>query len=220
MEQLRALWRSWRKDEQWTIVLCCLVLAGLGGVAYSRQRNTMPLPPLFEEARADNSLATPQSAKDPALKTIMVHVVGAVKQPGVVTLPATARVVEAVERAGGAAPDSDVHAINLAAVLKDGQQIVVPLRRKAPPVVSAVAAVEPPRATAAKPDRPKVLGPVNVNTASAEELDALPGIGPALAGRIIAHRAQKGRFETIEDLDAVSGIGPKKLEELRQFVRF
>ena len=134
---------------------------------------------------------------------IVVHVVGAVRHPGVYRLPAGSRTRDAVRRAGGAGRHADLGGVNLATRLADGEQVRVPQR--APPAVAVTgqdAADEPPAI-------------VHLNSASAEQLDALDGIGPALAQRIVDYRASHGGFGSIDELDEVSGIGPVRLESLR-----
>jgi competence protein ComEA len=151
---------------------------------------------------------------------VVVHVVGAVAAPGVQRLPTGSRVVDAVEAAGGAAPDADLSRVNLAAVLADGQQVVVLRPGEAPP---AVIGAGPSGGTGAADDASGAAGagngaPVDVNRASAAELEELPGVGPATAEAIIAHREQSGPFATVDDLLDVRGIGEAKLEQLRHRV--
>lgn len=138
---------------------------------------------------------------------VVVHVAGAVANPGVYRLPADRRVIDAVQVAGGLAPDAQADAINLAAPLVDGERIYVP--RVGEPV--APAAAQP--ATSAPP-----AGPVDINRATADELDELPGIGPSTAAAIVAHRDQHGPFASVDDLADVRGIGPAKVEALRGLV--
>ena len=152
----------------------------------------------------------------------VVHVDGAVEKPGVYELPPNSRVNDAIEKAV-ALPEADLSALNLAALLKDGQKLVVARRVEQPlvdttnntsvPVQSTPSKVVPKPIQAVQPN-----GLVNINTASATELDSLPGIGPALAQRIIQHREANGPFATIEDLKNVSGIGDKKFADLEHKV--
>jgi len=135
---------------------------------------------------------------------VYVHVAGAVRTPGLYLLPAGARVVDAVAAAGGFSEDADRDAVNLARTLDDGEQLPVPREGEAAP---AGAAAPPP-----------ADGRVDLNTADAALLEALPRIGPALAERIIAWREDNGGFTSIEDLLAVPGIGDKMLESLRDLV--
>ena len=142
----------------------------------------------------------------------VVHVAGAVRHPGVYRLTAGARVQDAVRRAGGPTGKADVNAINLAAVLQDGVQVVVPARGPAGVVATPIAGDA--SAGVAAP-----TAPVNLNTATAEQLDTLDGVGPATAQKILEYRQQHGGFRTVEDLAQVPGIGPKKLAALRSKVQ-
>lgn len=132
----------------------------------------------------------------------VVHVTGAVESPGLYELPAGARVADAIAAAGGMGADAEESALNLAAPVGDGTQIYVPIIGESPPAAAA--------------GSPAAGGLVNINSAGSAELESLPGIGPALAGRIIAHREANGPFSAVEDLDAVSGIGPAILSQLAE----
>ena len=148
--------------------------------------------------------ATPTtSTSSPVSSTITVHVAGLVSRPGLVELPEGSRVADAVAAAGGLLPGARADLINLAAALIDGQQIVVPGPDGDPPA----AAGETPE------------GKVHLNLATAAELDALPGVGPVIAERIVSYREENGPFQSIEDLLDVPGIGEAKLAELRDHVQ-
>lgn len=134
----------------------------------------------------------------------VVDVSGEVRRPGVYKLPPGARVQDAVRRAGGALRHADLQAVNLAAKVADGVQIVVP-RTGAGGGAGAAAA-----GSGSAP-----VGPVNLNTATAEQLDTLDGVGPATAAKILAYRQQHGGFSSVSQLDQIPGIGPKKLAALR-----
>lgn len=129
---------------------------------------------------------------------LVVDVTGAVREPGVYRMPAGSRVNDAVKRAGGAAPGAQLEAINLAARLADGQQVVVPDRSVGG---AAVGAAEE--------------GPISLGTATVEQLDEIEGIGPVTAGAIIEFRDEHGGLSSIEQLDQVSGIGPATMDALR-----
>jgi competence protein ComEA len=146
---------------------------------------------------------------------VVVHVAGAVAVPGVQRLPTGARVVDAVDAAGGALPDADLARINLAAPLTDGQQVYV-LRQGevAPPVPAGPQA----GGSAGTSGSDAGGGLVDINRASADQLDELPGVGPATAEAIIAHRDQHGPFGSVDELIDVRGIGEAKLEQLRDLV--
>jgi|SRR5215218_4279982 len=145
-----------------------------------------------------------------------VHVAGAVRRPGVYRLPAGARVQDAVRRAGGARARADVNAINLAAKVADGQQVVVPVRAPRGAAAAGGAAATG-AAGAGAPGA--AAGPVSLNSATAEQLDTLDGVGPATARKIIDWRTEHGGFRSVADLAQVPGIGPKKLAALREQVQ-
>lgn len=139
---------------------------------------------------------------------IQVHIAGAVERPGVYQLPAGARVNEALKLAG-ILPEADPHALNLAAPLSDGQQIIVPRVGEEGKIITQGPAGS---------GMGKLQGKININTAGPEELDTLPGIGPSLAQRIIEYRQQHGPFRSIEDLQNVPGIGDKRWETLKDLI--
>lgn len=146
---------------------------------------------------------------------ILVHVVGAVNNPGVFLLSEGSRIYQAVDAAGGALPTAQLAALNLAAPVSDGLQIVVLTQDQAaqPHNVPGVGASATEEAARSGPE-----GPLNINAATAADLDDLPGIGPVLADRIVAWRTDHGPYPSIDALDAVSGIGAKLLENLRSLV--
>ena len=131
---------------------------------------------------------------------IVVHVAGAVRIPGVYTLPARARVFNALEAAGGVLATADQHALNLAEPLYDGRRITVPYLGEQ------------------REDSGESNGKVNINLASPIELDQLPGIGPTKAAAIVAYREKNGPFKALEDLANVTGIGPNTVETLREYL--
>ena len=155
----------------------------------------------------------PTPVPDPA--RIVVDVVGAVVRPGLHELPATGRVADAVEAAGGLTADADRLRLNLAEPLSDGSRLWVPAvgESTGPEVVP----ITPGLVDGARAGASAAAGgaPLNVNTASAAELEDLPGIGPALATAIVEHRQRSGPFSTVDELVEVSGIGPAKLEQIR-----
>lgn len=263
-----------------------LIAGGLGiavavvGVVLARRSG----PASSERVVVQNAApATVGSSPAQSSGAVAVHVVGGVRSPGVYTLPAGARVGDAVDAAGGVLPSVRPEWVNLAAPLEDGQQVYVPVTAAAPavsPVVSPVIVPDPsvpgataqtaappasevvtapagpgparpsrtvsrPESTPARADqsavpakaagetvRPKATSskatpthrgirfPVNVNSASEIELDALPHIGPALAARIIQHRNAEGPFRNLEELGRVKGIGTKTLSDLAPYVAF
>ncbi len=155
------------------------------------------------------------------LAEVVVHVAGAVLAPGVYRLPPGARVVDAVSAAGGVGPGAQPGVVNLAAPLRDGDRIYVP--GAADPTVAVPAGVTPaPSGSGADGGAGgaggAVAGPVDLNSATVEQLDELPGVGPATAQAIVDHRDRNGPFVSVDALGDVRGIGPTKLEALRPLV--
>jgi competence protein ComEA len=158
------------------------------------------------EARAPAPIHVARSTAPPKPAQLYVDVVGAVRRPGLYRLDRGARVAEAVQRAGGVARGADLELVNLAALVADGEQVVVPRRGAA-----GVAA-----AGGGAPSAP--VGPVHLNGATLEQLDGLPGVGPVTAQKILDYRTKHGGFDSVDELDAVSGIGPARLADLRPLV--
>ena len=178
-----------------------IIVLVLGGRALLQDHGSAEAP-AGGSGPASAGAADPISAA-PAPSLLVVDVTGAVRRPGVYRLPAGARVEQAVRRAGGTTRKADAAAVNLAAKLADGQQVVVPARTPAAVGVPSAAVSSAP------------TGPVSLNSATAEQLDQLDGVGPATAAKIIAWRTANGGFASVDDLGQVAGIGPKKLEALR-----
>ncbi len=151
-------------------------------------------------AGAEGSFAVKPGGGD-----VVVHVAGAVREPGVYRLPAGSRVADAVERAGGANGAAAVEGINLAARLADGQQIIVPARAESPVGV----------ASGSGSGTSAADGPISLGTATVEQLDTIEGIGPVTAQEIIDFRDEHGGLSSVEDLDQISGIGPATMDALR-----
>jgi len=157
---------------------------------------------------AASARAATTGEEAPPVSDVVVHVVGAVAAPGLVTVPQGARVADALTAAGDATPDADLAGVNLAREVVDGEQIVVPR-----PGEAVAAAPQPP------PGGGPAAGPLDLNTADETALDGLPGIGPVLAARIVEWREANGRFTSVEELGEVSGIGDALLGTLRDQVR-
>jgi competence protein ComEA len=181
------------------VVALTLVVALLGGAGMWYVRGLSP--PVPVAADRVNEASAPSPSPSPAL--LIVHVAGWVRSPGVYKLNEGDRVIDALELAGGARRGADLSALNLAAVLTDAQQVLVPKRGEAVAAAGSGAVTSP---------------IVNLNTATLDELDTLPGIGEVLAQRILDHRQEHGPFAAVEDLLEVSGIGEKRLEDVRDKV--
>ncbi|MEZ0480530.1 helix-hairpin-helix domain-containing protein [Planococcus sp. SSTMD024] len=163
----------------------------------------------LDELTSETITQAPPPETDPAVPTsVMIDVKGAVKNEGLYELPAGSRINDAIEAAGGFLPEADSRSINLAVIVLDESSVYVP--KQGEESVEQVAAVP---AGSAEP------GLINLNTASEDELTELPGIGPAKAAAIVAHRTENGPFKSTEQLTDVTGIGEKSFEQLKELVR-
>jgi competence protein ComEA len=176
-------------------VVLVLVLA-LGGRLLLRPKPAVVPAPVRVEASARARAA-------PAAK-LFVYVVGAVRRPGLYQLRDGSRIADALSRAGGSTRKAQLELVNLAARVADGEQIVVPRRGSRGAVAVGIGSGAAPS------------GPVHLNTATLEQLDSLPGVGPVTAQKILDYRQEHGSFSSVDELDAVPGIGPARLEQLRE----
>jgi len=185
------------------VALLLLVVAAMAFVGHRAMRDDAAPPPVA---------APPITVKDAADGNsgarVTVHVAGAVRSPGLYRLRSGARIDEAITRAGGPSRRADLAALNLAAKAEDGRQVLVPERVRA-----GVATT-----TAASGAGAAADAPINLNTATLDQLDTLDGVGPATAQKIIDHREANGGFSAVEELDQVPGIGEKRLAALRDQV--
>ena len=177
-----------------------------GSVATSRPDAGVSMP-----ASGTTSAAT---ASQPALSAFLtVQVAGQVRHPGVFRLPSGDRAIDAVTAAGGLMPGADQAGVNLAAKCTDGEQIIVPLKGAASAPTGSTGS-----GASASGGSASAGAKVDLNTATVEQLDALPGIGPATAKKIVDDRTQNGPFHSVDDLQRISGIGPKKVDSLKDLV--
>lgn len=153
----------------------------------------------------------------PTKSPIAVHVVGAVPRPGLYEFAEGARVQDAIDAAGGQLSSADTSSINLAALLEDGQQLVIPYKAGEEPSNEEAQVPVLPGAEETE-ETPVNSDLLNINTASVEELDDLPGIGPTIAQRIVDYRDENGPFDAIEDIMNVSGIGPSTYDQIKDLI--
>lgn len=190
--------------KQRIAALVLLIFLGIGGILIFVSRNSRYVETYTDPATTDR---------------IYVHVCGAVAKPGVISLPPATRKLEIVKLAGGVLPDADPGAINLAEFALDGEQIYIP--KKGEDIRHSKTRKTAPRKTSL-PKTPvsqnSVHWPLDLNTATATDLEKVPGIGPGLAAKIIQYRTGAGRFQNYEDLQKIAGIGKAKLEKFRPYL--
>jgi competence protein ComEA len=212
-ERLRERVRSLERRELVGLVLVGALIIGGAALWYVR---SLPSPVRIDAGSPLSGPASPATLPSPSAQVssgpIVVYVSGLVRYPGVYQFHLGDRVVDAIRRAGGARDKADMTSLNLAELLSDGEQIIVAAKGPAPGLGGSVVTggvenggVDP-------------GGLVNLNTATLDELETLPGIGPALGQRIIDYREQNGPFQSVDDLLNVSGIGEKRLADLRSKV--
>ena len=208
-------------ESQHRKIIIVLVVVMLAGGGYWMLKHFHPAlflgePDFVVETEAAPPPSTPPSTAPKS--EIVVHVMGAVKSPGVYHLSTDARIHEAIEKAGGKTDQADIHSLNLAAKIRDGEQIYVPEIRKIPDVEQTIPTSTSSAASPQPYPRPSASSDgsrININTATAKELQTLRGIGPTMAQRIVEYRQTSGRFTTVEELTNVKGIGEKTLEKIR-----
>lgn len=222
-------WAEWRRDPR-LLTVALILIALAAGAWWLRLSNADPSgasPRTGASSNANASAtteATPSSlgATTTSSAAYVVDVVGAVRKPGVVSLPGSARVVDAVNAAGGALPSADLDRINLAAHLVDGMRIAVPHRGA--PADPAAPTNDPGGGPAGPSDpsgssgAPTSSTPLDLNSATEPQLETLPGIGPSLAQAILTEREHEGGFHSVDDLRRVRGIGDVRFAQIRSLV--
>ena len=193
---------AWLRKNRGYVLLSLAYIVFFGGLMLWRQPAPAPI-----------RIVEPTPKPTPTLRQVVVHVSGAVSRPGVYTLPEGSRLIDALEAAGGLRGDAAGESLNLAVPLADGQRVHVPAFGQEPSTTSALDA-----APASSAGPAAASGPVDLNTATAGELESLPGIGPALAERIVEDRIANGPYATVDDLMRVRGIGAATLDKIRPHV--
>jgi competence protein ComEA len=218
-DRLRALRSDARVGA--ALLVCVAIAAGVAwfraGIAPSAPASGAAPRTTFE--RSPSTTQPGVTSTTVAAAPIVVDVVGAVRAPGVVSLRGDARVVDAIRAAGGPSAGADLVRLNLAAKVADGARVAVPRLGEPPPAVdpSAVTGGATPGDATARASG-AAAGPINVNTATADELEALPGIGPTLAAAIVQERDRNGPFRSVDELTRVPGIGEGRLAQLHDLV--
>lgn len=233
---MHAIWDKLELKERATLLsvyAASIALAGLLGYGWGRggtqpapqtatlQGSTVEVIDLSKPEPAPQTSPVVAEPSEPTPPTeLAVHVAGAVKNSGVYRLPPNSRVDDAIRQAGGATANADLDALNLAELIADGQKIYVPRKGETPPptVVASTSTSSASTAPRGEKSAPVARFPIDLNTATAEQLEAIPGIGPVLAQRIVDYRRTNGRFNSIDELLEVSGIGQKRLENMRPYV--
>ena len=182
-------------------LLLALVMVAGGMYSYNKQEESIPL------SKGDLS-------ETKTKEKIAVYVCGGVEKPGVVTLDSGNRIIDAINACGGVLPNADVTKVNMAKLLKDGEQIQVPIQEDAHAEPSLTA--ETTKKVNNKSSQTINHGLININTADQAELDSLPGVGPSTAAAILEYRSQVGSFQSIEDVKKVKGIGEAKFKKMAE----
>jgi competence protein ComEA len=207
-------------DDRRVRIGVLFAVAALAGFLWFRLGSTSsPSPSASPSSVAPSAtVASPSSSPAPEDERgpITVHVAGAVVQPGVVRVPGGSRVVDAIDAAGGGQPDADLDRLNLAAKVVDGQRVAVARVGQPAPVEAGGSATG--GLTAPTPGGVPADGPINLNTATAEQLEELPGIGPTLAAAILAERDRRGGFDDVSELQDVRGIGELRYADIKDLV--
>ena len=215
--------KGWLAVGVLVVLTCGLLLWQATSTSLSWLSAEATAPPVAQElpAPADPSAEAPSRGDSlPKSDVIVVHVAGAVKQPGIVRIPRGSRVDDAVKAAGGFSDQADPDSVNLARPLDDGMQVYVPRKGEWVEVEGRVGIAD--KTSASRPNRAgsdgHLVGKININTADAEQMESLPGIGSVTARAIIEYRKRNGGFRSVEELLEVRGIGEKRLEQIRPFV--
>ena len=205
---------NFSNQEKITIILLLILIIIGAGIVLNRNIN-----------REDNIIvnsASNTSENNPAIQietpSVIIHIAGAVKNPGVYQLKSTDRIVDAVKIAGGETEEANLDVINLAALLKDGQKIIVPYKTYSETGEEINTNTHNYMASAYSSSPASTSAKININTANANLLQTLPGIGPVLSERIIDYRNQNGLFGVINEIKDVSGIGEKKYEGIKDLI--
>lgn len=207
---------NYLNKKQKIIVIILITIIGIGIYCYTNAiENTSE-----EEIENVLEVAQTNTTKETEEKNIFVHIAGCVQKEGMLELSANCRIADAIEKAGGLTQEADLSDINLAYLLEDGMKIYIPNqneRQENNEKTENTAKTESTPSMQIQDTNTK-QNVININTATQEELDTLPGIGPATAAKIIAYRKEKGKFNNKEEIKEVSGIGEAKYEKMKEYI--
>lgn len=204
-------------------IIIIIVVLSLGYFIYQRKNEFT----MSEEVSSENTIKEPEEEND---EKIIVHISGAVNREGIVELEENSRIADAIEKAGGLKENAEAKEINLAYKLEDGMKIYIPTKEEIQNKENLEVNQYVYEGTKenssqvnksqgnSEPKETIINKKVNINKASQEELDSLPGIGPSTASKILEYRKQNGNFKNIEDIKEVSGIGEAKFEKIREMI--
>ena len=205
---------NFSNQEKITIILLLIVIIIVGGIVLYKNINNEDN--FIVNRTSDISENNPTIQKE--VPPLIIHITGAIKNPGVYQLKSTDRIVDAVKIAGGATEEANLDLINLAALLKDGQKIIVPSKIYNENGEEINKNIDNNAEVIYSSSSGSISGKININTANATMLQTLPGIGPVLSERIIEYRDQNGLFGVIDDIKDVSGIAEKKFEGIKDLI--
>ena len=203
-----------RKKELFIILI--IIIAGIGAIYsifFEKSENIEKIENIAEETKNEVIIDNVMIEEK---QTILVHIMGQVNAPGLVELEENARIQDAIEAAGGTTQEADFSKINLAYILEDGEKIYIPKKGEETYITKESGATSSIIAQEKKEEEDKLM--ININTASQEELEKLPGIGESTATKIINYRKENGKFTKIEDIQNVSGIGEAKYNNIKKYI--
>lgn len=203
------------------ILIAILVSTFIIYMLNTKEREEIELNNLFLEEKSDEEKIEKEQKDNNIVKDekekIAIHIIGEIKKEGIIYLPKGSRIVDAIEKAGGSTKEADLTQINLAYILEDGQKIYIPNKKEKinEYIIKSNGNTFIQEGDKSQSILSKENDKVNINTATLNELDSLPGIGPSTAQKIIDYREKNGEFKKIEDLQNVKGIGNAKYEEVK-----
>ena len=207
---------NYLNKKQKIIVIILITIIGIGIYCYTNAiENTSE-----EEIENVLEIAQDNTTKETEEKNIFVHIAGCVQKEGMLELSSNSRIADAIEKAGGLTQEADLSDINLAYLLEDGMKIYIPNQNERQENNEKTKNIPKEENTPSMQiqDTNTKQDVININTATQEELDTLPGIGPATAAKIIAYRKEKGKFNNKEEIKEVSGIGEAKYEKMKEYI--